>query len=52
MSFWEFGLGVKHDRERDPDWYAQRDQPALLAAAVATNLGAYHALSADGAVGG
>ena len=48
LSYWEHGLGLKHDRSIDPHWHALRDQPRRCAVEVAMELGVAYAYSSGG----
>jgi hypothetical protein len=45
MSYWEYGLGIQHDRTLNPDWHALRDCPPRRAAVAAIELGVAYAFS-------
>lgn len=47
MSYWEYGLGIQHDRTLDPDWYALRGCPPRRPAVAAIELGVAYAFSHD-----
>ena len=47
MALWEFGLGITYERKVDPEWHRKRTATPFSAAAFASLLGRYYALTTD-----